>query len=564
MINYEGVTKFAQIFNSEFYIFACVAALINTLFACVIARKFMQIMQSGGYLGTPYRKWTYRRDNIYITRLSMMVMLSVMAYLLFSVVFSYTKRQWNSYFGFVFYALFAVIYIHFDFKRKNKALLVMTARAVRLIVTFVILYYLLSLAVLIAVQIIGYFAIENYYFLDVRFGVLCVTPLLIPMVTELANFINKPFENANNRKYIKRTEKTLLEADNLVKIGLTGSYGKTSVKEILKTILSVRFSVLATPASYNTPMGISKSVKRYDGTQDVFIAEMGARRTGEIKELVDIVKPDYGIITGVGNQHLETFGSVDAVMKTKYELCSGVKAGGTVVFYIDNENTYRLSLRAEKENRVKVIKAGIDKSKNPDVYAEDISTSVQGTTFTLCFGEEKISVGTVLIGKHNVGNILVAAALAKENGLTAGEIAEGISLIKPIRHRLEVLKNQKGVTIIDDSYNSNVDGTIAALDVFSGFPGRKIIVTPGLVELGKMQDLENFRFGRRIAEVASFVIIIGGANAYKIRDGLLDADFPYSKIRIFSTLDEGVKYLTEITENGDVVLFENDLPDKFN
>lgn len=564
MINYENVKLFSDIFSSEFFLFACIASLINTFFACVIARKFMQIMQSTGYVKSSYDKWTFRRDNIYLTRLSMMVMLSVMAYLLFSVVFSYTKNQWNSYAGFVFYLGFSAIYIHFDFKRKSKARLVLTARVVRLAITFGALYFLFSLIVLVAVQIVGYFAMENYYFLDVRFGILCITPIMIPFILELANAVNKPMEKAVNKKYVNRTKKTLQEADGLTKIGLTGSYAKTSVKEILKTILSVKYNVLATPASYNTPMGISKSVVRYDGTQDVFIAEMGARRIGEIKEIVDIVKPDCGILTGVGNQHLETFGSLEALVKTKYELVNGVKDGGTVVFYVDNENTYKLSLRAKKEGRVKVITAGVNADKNPDVYAENVILDVSGTTFTLCFGTEKVKTSTVLIGKHNVGNILVAAALAKDLGLSAAEIAEGVSLIKPVRHRLEVIKNPKGITIIDDSYNSNVDGTIAALDVFSAFCGRKIIVTPGLVELGKMQDLENMRFGRRIAKVADFAIIIGGSNAYKIRDGLLDENFPFDNFKIVPSLNDAVKFLTEIAKEGDVVLFENDLPDKFN
>lgn len=561
MMNYQGVTEFSQIFGSGFLIFAFVAALINTAIALILARKFMQIMQSSGYEKPPYDKWTYRKDNVYYIRLCMMVMLSFMAYLLFCVVFSYTQKQWNSYAGFTFYAFFAWMYIHFDFKRKNKSRLVLTARAVRLSVTFCIIYYLYTLLVLFLIQTIGYLVKDNYYFVDVRFGILCVTPLMIPVLVGGANFINKPFENANNKKYIERTKKTLKDADGLIKIGLTGSYGKTSVKEILKTILSVKYNVLATPASYNTPMGISKTVKRYDGTQDVFIAEMGARRVGDIKKLTDIVCPDYGIITGISNQHLETFGTLNAVSKTKYELSEGVKDGGTVVFAADNAVTMELAKVAKNEGRINVFTAGIN--ENADLYCENVVTGASGSDFTICFKEGKIDVKTSLIGRHNVSNIMVAVALSYKLGLSVSEIAEGISLLTPIRHRLEVTKNDKGVTIIDDSYNSNVDGTIAALEVFSGFEGRKIIITPGLVELGRMQDLENFRLGRRIAKVVDYAILIGGPNAYKIRDGLLEEDFLYERIKICPTLDDGVKFLSEISEEGDVVLFENDLPDKF-
>lgn len=563
MINYNDVTSFDTIFGTEYVLFAFVASLVNTVFACVISRKFMQIMQSTGYVRASYDKWTFRRDNIYITRLCMMAMLSFMAYLLFSVGFSYTQNQWNSYVGFVFYAFFAIIYVHFDFKRKQKSRLVLTSRAVRLMATFAVLYFCFSVLVLTVMQMLGYVFMENTYFLDVRFGILCITPLMIPVIVEFADFINKPFENANNRKYVRRAAKTLEEADNLIKIGLTGSYGKTSVKEILRTILSVKYNVLSTPASYNTPMGICKSVRRYDGTQDVFIAEMGARRSGEIKELTDIVRPDYGILTGIGNQHLETFGTQDAILNTKYELVKGVKEGGTVIFDIDSENTYRLSERAKRDGKVKVICAGVDKERTTRLYCEDVVTDVTGSVFRLCDGDKKLKVSTVLIGKHNVSNIMLAASASYELGLSLEEIAQGIALIKPIRHRLEVMKNEKGMIIIDDSYNSNVEGTIAALDVFAGFHGRKIVITPGLVELGRMEDLENFRFGRRLAKVADYAIIVGKPNAYKIRDGLLDEDFPYENIKIVSSLDEAIKHLSEISSEGDVVLFENDLPDKF-
>lgn len=563
MITYEGASNFFQIFSHSFCFSACIVALFNTTFAVIIARKFMQIMQQNGYVRRSYDKWTYRKDNIYLIRLLMVVMLSVMAYLLFTIGFSYTTLQWNSYVGFIFYVFFLAVYIYFDFKRKSKSILVLTARAVRLIVTFVIIYYLLTLAILFGCQALGYVFKENRYFVDVRFGVLCATPLLIPVIVEFANFINKPFENANNKKYIDRTKKTLQEAKGLIKIGLTGSYGKTSVKEILRSILSVKYNVLATPASYNTPMGICKSVKRYDGTQDVFIAEMGARRIGEIRELVDIVKPDFAIITGIGNQHLGTFGTLEAVLKTKYELVAGVKEGGTVVFASDNDNTFALSERAKSEKRVDVVTAGINSERANTVYCKDIVTDQNGSEFTIVFPDTEIKVSTVLIGKHNVSNIMVAVCASYKLGLTPQEIAEGIAQIKPIRHRLEVLKNDKGMTIIDDSYNSNVDGTIAALEVISSYEGRKIIVTPGLVELGRMEDLENFRFGRRMAKVADIVIIVGGPNAYKIRDGLLDEDFNYDNIKIVPSLSDAIKYLNEISTSGDIVLFENDLPDKF-
>lgn len=563
MINLEGVTSLNQIFTTGFFVFATLVALLNTCMAVIIARKYMQIMQSMGYCRQPYLKWVTRRENIYMKRLLMMVMLSVMAYLLFTIGFSYMQQGVNSLLSLIFYVFFSGVYIYFDFKRKNKARLVLTARVARLIATFVVLYYIYTLVVIVGMHMLGFVFRDNAYFLDVRFSVICLTPILIPFIVDLSNIINKPFENAKNYKYIERCKKTLQGAKNLTKIGLTGSYGKTTVKEILKTILSVKHNVLATPASYNTPMGICKSVSRYDGSQDIFIAEMGARQVGEIKELTDIVNPDYGIITGIGNQHLETFVTGEALLKTKYELVGGVKKDGAVVFATDNPQTLMLYQHAKETEEIKVLPSGNVKLDGMVVWAEDIVSGTEGSTFTICDGKDRVEATTVLMGKHNVSNIMVAVNLCYELGMTLSEIAEGINLIKPIRHRLEVTKNSKGITIIDDSYNSNVDGTAAALEVFSAFKGRKIIITPGLVELGWVEGLENLRFGRRMAKVVDFAILVGGPNVYKMRDGLLDANFDYDNIKIVANLNEAVKFLKTMLQEGDVILFENDLPDKF-
>ena len=168
-----------------------------------------------------------------------------------------------------------------------------------------------------------------------------------------------------------------------------------------------------------------------------------------------------------------------------------------------------------------------------------------------------------MLGSHNISNICLAVAIAAEMGLTSDELCSGIARLKPVKHRLECRKNDQGVTIIDDSYNANTCGIDAAMEVLAEFDGRKIVVTPGLVELGREEDLENYRLGKKMSEVCDIAILVGKSATYRIQDGLIDGGFDNSRIIIVKELDSAIKELKKIVCRGDVVLFENDLPDKF-
>ena len=197
--------------------------------------------------------------------------------------------------------------------------------------------------------------------------------------------------------------------------------------------------------------------------------------------------------------------------------------------------------------------------------AVDVKNDESGTTFTLMIkGEEPVQCSTVLLGTHSVKNICVAAAVAYKMGLTPNEIAMGINRIQTIGHRLELVPNNKKIVIIDDSYNSNVDGVNAAMEVFDSFKGRKIVLTPGLVELGKMENVENLKFGKLLASHADIVIIIGKHNAEMLINGLFEGGMARENIKFAKNLNKGNALLNEIVKEGDVVLFENDLPDNYN
>jgi UDP-N-acetylmuramoyl-tripeptide--D-alanyl-D-alanine ligase len=287
---------------------------------------------------------------------------------------------------------------------------------------------------------------------------------------------------------------------------------------------------------------------------------MGARTKGEIKQLANLVKPTYGILTGVNNQHLETFGSVENIMDTKYELFEYIGNKGVGFFSSDNQNSVELSNRFHGEKYL----AGVDGDKNL-VTATEIKTDVRGMSFTLNIkGERPVKCSTVLLGTHSVKNICLAAAVAYKIGLTPKEIAQGINRLQSIGHRLELMPNNKNIVIIDDSYNSNVDGVNAAMEVLDTFKGRKIVLTPGLVELGKIENVANLEMGKTLAKHADKVIIIGVHNAVMLINGLVEGGMDRENIIFAKTLKKGNELLNELMKEGDVVLFENDLPDNYN
>lgn len=426
--------------------------------------------------------------------------------------------------------------------QQVKKPLVYTARIKRL-------YFCLGIITLIISMLIGIF-LQGFLWL-----IFILVPLFSSVLVLLSALIMMPVEKAVASWYVNDAKKILEARKDLTIVGITGSYGKTSTKFILSTILSERFACLTPPSSYNTTMGVVRVVReRLQPDDEIFICEMGSRHIGDIKEICDFVHPHHGIITSIGPQHLDTFGSIEGVKKGKLELIEALPENGCGVFASTNGHILELY---EKTKNKKLI-AGF--GENDDVRAENISVGCSGSAFTLCYKDEKIECATRLLGKHNISNILVAAAMAINLGMTLEEIARGISKIQPVEHRLQIVA-QRPVTIIDDAFNSSPNGASAALDVLGGFTGRRIIVTPGFVELGKDQDRYHFELGQKIKDNADVAILVGKKRTEKIKEGL---EGFWGEIYQVSSLAEATATLQKITFTGDVVLFENDLPDNFN
>ena len=385
-----------------------------------------------------------------------------------------------------------------------------------------------------------------------------IYPLLLPLVVALSAVLALPIEKTIFRLYFRSAQKKLLENKGLIRIGITGSYGKTSTKFVLNTILSQKYNVLCTPASFNTPMGVTRIVReRLQPSHQVFIGEMGARHVGEIKELSSLVHPQIGILTAVGPQHLDTFRTIERIEKTKYELIEALPEDGFAVFADDGDIVTRLYEKTEKPKCL-VGRAGTE------VWAEDVQVSATGSSFMLCFKDgEKIPCETRMLGEHNILNILTAAAVARHLKLTAAQIARGIAALQPVEHRLQLLKSAGGVTVIDDAFNTNPRSAKKALDVLKAFPGRRIIVTPGMVELGAEEEKYNEEFGAYMADCVDIAVLVGKKHTAPIVKGLQEKGFKAENIHVVSSLDEAIRLNQTMLKAGDVVMYENDLPDHY-
>lgn len=388
--------------------------------------------------------------------------------------------------------------------------------------------------------------------------------LLAPLTLAAANVLINPLERTINAAYWQSARRKMKRLKVRV-IGITGSYGKTSTKFILQTILSRRFQVLKTPESYNTPMGLCKVIRgQLSEEHDFFIAEMGAYRPGEIRSLCRLVEPQIGILTAVGPMHLERFKTLENVARTKFELIESLPSGGLAILNADDPFCRELAEKARQRGDLRVFTYALEHPE-ATVTARDLGVDERGTRFTVWTLEgEAVPFQTRLLGRHNVSNILAATVAALECGLSLEEVGTGVAALEPVPHRLQLLRGAGGITVIDDAFNSNPVGARNALEVLAAFNGgQKILVTPGMIELGERQEEENRQLGMRAAQVCDAVILVGQRQTAPIRAGLEAAGFPAERVTTVKNLAEATRRLQEIARPGDTVLFENDLPDTY-
>ncbi|MBN2221717.1 MAG: UDP-N-acetylmuramoyl-tripeptide--D-alanyl-D-alanine ligase [Vallitaleaceae bacterium] len=430
-------------------------------------------------------------------------------------------------------------------KERVKKPLAYTMRVKRILATIALLYLC---AVLIFV-----FWIESLMLMTMMF-------LITPVVLLLANTILIPFEKYLRYYYYNDAKKILNAHKDLKIIGITGSYGKTSTKFFLEKILSQQFNTLMTPHSYNTTLGVVRTVREsLNRSHEVFIAEMGAKQKGDIKEICDLVQPQIGMVTAVGPQHLETFGSLSNVIDTKFELIQAIRNRGKGFV---NGDSCNVEEGMKRNPSVTYITYGT-KEQNI-VRIKSMVQTPQGTDFIVETPAGEQAYHTRLLGAHNILNIAGAIAIAMELGMSYEKISTGVKEIRPVEHRLE-LKKQGDYFILDDAFNANPTGAKSALDVLAQFTsGQKIIMTPGMIELGNLDHEMHYEFGKQIAQVCDRVVLIGKLKTKSIYLGLEESGYDLSKVSICNNVYEGFAKIREIVTKGDIVLIENDLPDNFN
>lgn len=434
-----------------------------------------------------------------------------------------------------------VLSLNLSFGDKNK--LNFTKRMLR----FIGVYCIISISLIFLI----FYFIKNIWLIILDIALIF---LLEPIILVMTHYFLFPLEIMIKKWYMYRAKKKLSKKQ-IVKIGITGSYGKTSTKNILAHILEKQYKVCITPKNYNTEMGLTKTILSNLDDHDIFIAEMGARHVGDIEVLAKMVKPDYAILTTIGNQHIETFKNLETIENTKFELVKNVKEDGIVIFNGDSPSTRKLY---EKYKGEKFLTCEEDSY----AYAENIETNSKGSKFDLILDGKCLNVQTRLLGKFNINNIVTAAALAHILNISDNDIVAAIKSLVPTPHRLELLKNEY-CTIIDDSYNSNIVGSKEAMEVLSSFNGVKIVVTPGIVELGAEQSQANFKLGTYIADVADYLIIMNNVNKNELFSGAISHNFKKERIYMAETRKKQKEILKLITCKDCVVLFENDLPDNY-
>ncbi len=440
--------------------------------------------------------------------------------------------------------LFAA-YFYSEEKKKNYIKpLVYTARVKRQIAVLVLLVILLII-------------ICNLMKVDFLLPILA---LIMPwLLIYPLGFITEPIEASIRNKYMNEARNILKDHSNLIKIGITGSYGKTSTKNIIQSMISEEYNSLMTPASFNTPNGITITIREMlKPIHQVFICEMGADKVNELRDLVNYVKPSIGVVTSIGPQHLATFGSLDNIINEKMQMVELLPMGGTGIINIDNEYIRNYKI---KNQDINIITYGIN-SMDADYRAKDIIYTPTGTSFVVCNDNDEVEMNSKLLGEHNVLNILSAIACARVLNVSWATIQKGVKNMKQVEHRLE-LKKVNGYRFIDDAFNSNPVGSSMALDVMANMPNRRFIVTPGMIDLGAIQEETNKEFGKKMKDKVDVVILVGKSQTKSIYEGLEEVDFDMNNVHVVDTVKEAFNIVYKEATPEDTILLENDLPDAF-
>ena len=536
------------------YIFLGIASLFAGWRIVRRTRYFLHIFQLEGYKAGGFMEWFRERAGRVFFRLSHKVGLGVLAAA--TAGFAFLSPFWTALLALpAWAAAFASARLYRSDKEKKP--LAYTPRMQRLIG---------AATALILVPVIAGAAVALKYKLKGLIAYLAgllLADLLAPLWVLLGGFLMRPVEKQVHRRFKVKARRKLQARTDLRIVSVTGSYGKTSTKFILAELLRQRFNVLATPSSYNTPMGLCLVVnEKLKPEHQILVAEMGIRHPGDMEELCGIIRPNTGVVTTIGVAHLETMGSMDAIAREKRGMIECLAPGGTAILNIDDPRVEAMADHVP--SGASTWRISVEGNEEADISASNIKYGPEGTSFQVRddTGAE-IEMTVKLLGRHNVLNLLLAVAVARAEGMRLRQIAHAARRIEPIEHRLQ-LRREGDITIIDDAFNSNPIGARNAMEILGQFDtGRRVVVTPGMIEMGERQDEENRTFGKHVAQNVDQAILVGQRQTEAIQAGLRDENFPEEKIKVVASLNEARSFLQTYLKSGDVVLYENDLPDQY-
>lgn len=416
-----------------------------------------------------------------------------------------------------------IIYIIFKVKSKYIVKLKVTNRIIRLICLNIIIYFIISALV------------TNY---NLPYELLIYLQVIIVFISFI---VMQPIEIIINKYYYHKAKNKIKEINPLV-IGITGSAGKTTCKHILNHLLSGKYITFMTPKSYNTAKGIARSInEEMNSATEVAIIEYGASHKGDIKKSLKIVKPKYSLITNISNQHLETFKSMDNLIKEK----SLLMENSEIHFYNENLN-YKLK-------EMECISFGMEKA---DYYVRNIKLFKDYSEFEFV-GNDKVSkFETKLLGKNNIINICACLSICITMGLDVQYLQRRVKTLEAVSSRLEII-HRGDVTIINDSFNSNKNGFIEALNVLSMQEDKKVIITPGVVTGGKEMSKINEDIAYKIIEKKCECYLVSSIASSFIKNVFIKENYAYCEVKTF---DEA---FTSTINNKNIksILIENDITD---
>lgn len=507
-------------------------------------RRCLMMLQQNSYRPERYRRWLKESGD----STSMLHLFGLIVFFLTLTPFcrSFTATM-------VLCGVFALVSSVKLARRKYKKPLVMTMRARRIYITAFVLVAITAAATLLIIGLLNYMAL-----IKVLTACYCASHIIILA----ANYALSPVEKRITKRYYNEAAQILASMPELKIVGVTGSYGKTTTKHYLHRILSEHYETLMTPGSYNTTLGVVRTVREMlKPYHEVFIVEMGAKQNGDIREICELVHPAYGVVTAVGPQHLESFKTIENVQATKFELVDALPQGGVAVINNDFEK-----IADRPVDNARCIRYAVKNTEGADYIATDVEYSPAGTHFTIVRTADghSLKLYTHLVGECNISNLVAAVAMAQTLGVPDDKIAYAVEKIEQVEHRLSIKRIPSGLTIIDDAFNSNPVGSAMALDVLASMKeGRRFLITPGMIELGDEQYELNRQFGKKAAACCDIAIVVGQYNRDAIIDGLKEGGMDSETIKLADSFAQAQTFLTSVSAPGDAVLYENDLPDTF-